>query len=293
MSQTTRGIKAAQAGLLVNIGLVALKLISGIVGHSYALIADALESSLDVFSSLIVWTGLRITMRPADEKYPYGYGKAEPLAAAVVSFLLIGAAFGIAVAAISEILTPHHLPAPFTLAIIPIVIVTKELLFRRVLKVGEEMGSRAVGADAWHHRSDAITSAAAFVGIGIAVWGGPGWEAADDWAALFASVIIARNGFVMLKSVTPDLMDRIPDPKIVTLIESTAASVPGVLAIEKLRVRRLGLEYVADLHMQADPNLSLRDAHILSGKLKSAIRAADPKITSVLIHIEPYEPKWN
>ena len=175
------------------------------------LIADAVESSLDVVSSLVVWGGLRITSRPADEDYPYGYGKAEALATVIVALLLVGAAAGIAVAAIREILTPHHMPAPFTLAVVPVVVVVKEVLFRRVRRIGHETGSRVVQADAWHHRSDAITSAAAFVGIAVALWGGPGWESADDWAALAAAAIIATNGLRLLGPTLDDLMDRMPD----------------------------------------------------------------------------------
>jgi cation diffusion facilitator family transporter len=182
-------MRAALTGLLVNISLVIGKLLAGIAGHSYALVADAIESSTDIFSSLVVWGGLRVATRPADDDFPYGYGRAEPLAAAVVSFMLLGAALGIAVAAVGEIITPHHMPAPFTLVVIVIVVSIKELLFRRVIRVGVEIGSTAVKADAWHHRSDAITSAAAFVGISIALWGGPGWESADDWASLAALVI--------------------------------------------------------------------------------------------------------
>ena len=276
MSQTARGIKAALVGLLVNIVLVVAKLLAGIAGHSYALIADAIESSTDIFSSLVVWGGLRITTRRADAEYPYGYGRAESLAAAVVSLMLLGAAMGIAVAAVGEIITPHHMPAPFTLIVIAIVVLVKEVLFRGVLRVGDETGSTAVKADAWHHRSDAITSAAAFVGISIALWGGPGWEAADDWASLVAAVVIALNGLRLLRPAIQDLMDRMPERSVIDQIEISAKSVDGVRAIEKVRVRRLGIEYYVDLHVQADPALSLRDAHILSGKVKGAVRAAVP-----------------
>ncbi len=184
----------------MNIVLVIVKLVAGIAGHSYALVADAIESFTDIFSSLVVWGGLRITTKPADEEYPYGYGKAEALATAIVSLMLLGAALGIAVAAVGEILTPHHMPAPFTLAVIAAVIPVKEILYRRVLKVGSETGSTAVKADAWHHRSDAITSVAALIGIGVALLGGPGWESADDWAALVAAAVIAVNGTLLLAS---------------------------------------------------------------------------------------------
>ena len=288
-SKAVRGMRAAQAGLLVNLGLVAIKLVAGIVGHAYALIADAIESSTDIFGSLVVWAGLQITTRPADHDYPYGYGKAESLATVVVSTMLLGASLGIAVAAVGEIRTPHHMPAPFTLVVLLLVVVVKELLFRTVLRVSDETGSTVVKADAWHHRSDAITSAAAFIGIAIALLGGPGWESADDWAALVAAGVIAINGFLLLRPAVLELMDRMPEGPSVERIASAAAEVEGVLATEKLRVRKLGAEYLVDMHVQADPALLLSEAHILSGKVKGAIRAAVPAVSSVLIHMEPYE----
>ncbi len=285
----TRAMRVVLQGMAVNATLVGIKLVAGIAGHSYALIADAIESSLDIFSSLIVWAGLRVTTRPADERYPYGYGKAETVAAAVVSLMLLGAALGITVAAIGEIITPHHAPAPFTLIVVVVVIVVKEFLSRRGLAVGQETGSTAVAADAWHHRSDAITSAAAFLGILVALWGGPGWESADDWAALVAAGIIAFNGVHLLRQAVGDLMDRMPEGELTARIRSAAHSVPGVLDTEKLMVRRQGTEHFVDLHVQADPMLSLRDAHNLGGKVKAAIRAEVPSVAGVLIHMEPFE----
>jgi cation diffusion facilitator family transporter len=219
------------------------------------------------FSSLIVGGGLHIASRPADKTHPYGHGKAESLAGAVVAFMLLGAALSITIVAIREIVTPHHTPAPFTLVVVAGVVLVKEVLFRRVFAVGNETGSTAVRADAWHHRSDAITSAAAFIGIAVALWGGPGWESADDWAALLASVIIAVNGIRMLRPEIQDLMDRMPAGEMIAQIEAAARSVEGVRDIEKLRVRKIGLEYSADFHVKADPSLSIHDAHSLSGRV--------------------------
>ena len=284
-----RGVRAAQLGLLANVVLVLVKFLAGILGNSYALIADAVESSTDIFSSLIVWGGLHIAAQPADDDHPYGHGKAEPLAAAVVALLLLGAALGIAVVAIREIRTPHRAPAPFTLVVVALVVLVKETLFRKVFGVGHKTGSTAVKADAWHHRSDAITSAATFIGIAIALWGGPGWESADDWAALIAAAIIAINGYSMLRPAIHDLMDRVPDDALARQIDAAARQVPGVLDTEKLRVRKFGVNYSVDLHVQADPQLSLEDAHNLSGQVKHAIRRAQPVVTDVLIHMEPYE----
>jgi cation diffusion facilitator family transporter len=282
-------MRAARWGIFANIGLVLLKLVAGLLGSSYALVADAIESSTDVFSSLIVWRGLQITGKPPDEEFRYGYGKAESIATAVVSLMLIAAAICIAVVAVREIITPHDAPAPFTLIVLGGVILVKEFLFRRVLAVGHETGSTAVMADAWHHRSDAMTSAAAFIGITIAVWGGAGWESADDWAAMVATIIMTANGIRMMRAAVNDLMDRVPETDLVERIADAALDTPGVLAIEKLRVRKLGLKYSVDVHVQADPILSLRDAHVLSGKVKGNVRAQVPAVDEVLVHMEPFE----
>jgi cation diffusion facilitator family transporter len=284
-----RALRSAQTGMLVNTVLAIIKFVAGIVGNTYALVADAVESTADIFSSLIVWSGLRIAGREADKDYPFGYGRAEALAGAIVSLMLIGAAIGIAVEAIREIRTPHHAPAPWTLGVLVAVIVVKEVLFRKVFTVGSEVGSRAVMTDAAHHRSDVVTSAAAFIGIGIALIGGPGWEVADDWAALLASVVILYNGVKMMKPALDDLMDRVPGEAIVETVSAAALGVEDVQAIEKLKIRKAGLNYFVDLHVQADPLMSLHDAHIVSGKVKGAIRKAVPEVEGVLIHMEPFE----
>jgi len=289
-SPARRAMRAAQVGMLVNLILAIIKLIAGIVGHAYALVADAVESTADIFSSLVVYGGLRIAAQPADEDHPYGHGRAEALAGALVAIMLLAAALGIAIEAVREIRTPHHTPRAWTLGVLVGVIVIKQVLASRVFRIGEETGSTAVMADAQHHRSDVITSTAAFVGISIAVIGGPGWEQADDWAALVASVVICYNGVKMLRPAINDLMDRVPEPHVVQTIATAATSVSEVFAIEKLKVRKVGLQYAVDLHVQADPNISLHDAHIVSGKVKGAIRAAMPAVDGVLIHMEPYEP---
>jgi cation diffusion facilitator family transporter len=288
-SPARRGIQSAQVGLLVNTLLAIIKLFAGVLGNAYALIADAVESSADIFSSLIVWGGLRIASKQADDEYPFGYGKAEPLAAAVVSLMLIGAAAGIAVEAIREIRLPHHAPAPFTLAVLVGVILVKEVLFRRVSAVGNEVSSTAVKADAWHHRSDAITSAAAFVGISIALIGGRGWESADDWAALIASGVIVVNAILLIRPAIDDLMDRSPGADLIERISAAATATSDVRYIEKLKVRKVGFGYYVDLHVQAEATMTLREAHNLSGRVKSAIRSAVPEVSGVLIHMEPHE----
>jgi cation diffusion facilitator family transporter len=286
---TSRSIRWAQAGLLTNALLVLVKLIAGIVGHANALVADAVESSADIFSSLIVWMGLSIAARPADEDHPYGHGKAEPLAAVVVSLMLLGAAVGISVIAIREIRTPHHLPAPFTLFVAAGVILLKELLYRRVSRVGREVGSTVVVADAWHHRADAISSLAAFIGISIALVGGRGWEAADDWAALAAAIVVAVNGVRTLRPAISGLMDEAPDRSVKERVLQAASEVDGVRSVENLNVRASGLGFYVDLHVKADPTLSLEDAHEIAASVKYAILKAVPSVVGVLVHMEPYK----
>lgn len=286
---TRRGIRSAQIAILINACLAIAKLAAGVIGHSYALVADAVESTADIFSSTIVWGGLRVAARDPDDAYPFGYGKAEPLAGAVVALMLLAAAVGIAFKAVSEIRTPHRIPAPWTLAILVVVVIVKWTLSRRVQAVAADIGSTAVKADAWHHMSDALTSAAAFVGISIALWGGPGWESADDWAALLASGIIVFNGVRMLRPALFDLMDRTPGVEVVEPVRRAAQSVPGVLATEKLAVRRSGMGCRVTIHVQAEPTLRLDEAHALSGAVKAAIREAVPAVQYVLVHMEPYE----
>lgn len=289
-SDLRSGLKSAQIGVLVNAALAALKLIAGVAGNSYALIADAVESTSDIFSSLIVLLGLQIAGREPNDRFPFGYGRAESLAAGVVSLMLIGTAIGISIEAVREILTPHHAPAAWTLAVLVVVVVVKWVVSRRVKQTGTEIGSRSLEADAWHHLSDAATSAAAFIGISVSVLMGPGWEAADDWAALAASGIILVNGVLLLKGALNDLMDRAPDTKIVDEVRRTAESVPGVKAIEKLHIRRAGLRYFVEIHVQTNPDLPLKDAHAIGGHVKAEIRNQIPSIAAVVVHLEPFEP---
>jgi cation diffusion facilitator family transporter len=294
---TARGVRAAQAGLLVNVLLVAAKLSAGILGHAYALVADAIESSTDIVSSSVVWAGLRIAERPADESHPFGHGKAEAIAGAVASLILLGAAVGIAIAAVRQIQTRHPLPAPFTLAVAGVVILIKATLYRRVSQVADAVDSVAVRADAWHHRSDAISSAAAFVGIGVALLGSrlvPGrrWETADDWGALVAATVVAANGMRALRVAVAELMDAAPSGGVLERVERAAVGVPGVESVEQVKVRRSGLGYYVELHAQADPTMSLYDAHVLSGRIKGSIFEAAPRVRSVLVHMEPYTKRF-
>jgi cation diffusion facilitator family transporter len=284
-----RGIVTTLTGIVINIFLALTKGIAGYIGNSYVLIADAIESLSDVVSSLIVLGGLRIAAKPRDENHPYGHGKAEPIAAMVVSVSLLGAAVTIVVQSIYEIIIPHHAPEPFTLLVLVVVIAIKESLFRFVFSVGTAIESTVVKTDAWHHRSDAITSATAFLGISIALIGGKGFESADDYAALIASVIIAFNAYRMFRPALDEVMDVAPPPQIEERIRSIASGVPGVLGLDKCLVRKMGFEYYVDLHVIVDGNVSVKVGHLISHHVKDTIMHTEPRVGDVLIHIEPSE----
>jgi cation diffusion facilitator family transporter len=286
-SNLQAGARVALFGMIVNLVFAAAKILGGFIGNAYVLIADGIESALDIAGSLIIWGGLKFAARPPDETHPYGHGKAEPIAAVVVAVGVLGAALGLAIESVREIRTPHHGPAPFTLGILIVVIVVKEILFRHVNRVGQNVESTAVQTDAWHHRSDALTSAAAFIGITAALIGGRGWESADDWAALFACCVIAANGVRLLRPALYEIMDTAPRGEIVERVRSAAAAVPGVIEIEKCFVRKMGLSFYVDLHVRVDGSISVREGHDLAHRVKDIIRGADSRIADVLVHIEP------
>ncbi|MDQ6623494.1 MAG: cation diffusion facilitator family transporter [Verrucomicrobiota bacterium] len=284
------GARVALLGMMINVVLAIVKITAGVLGNAYALIADGIESALDIGGSAVIWGGLKLAARPPDETHPYGHGKAEPIAAAVVSLGVIVAALGLAAESVREILTPHHAPAPFTLVVLIVVIIVKELLYRSVIRLGRDVESTAVQTDAWHHRADALTSAAAFIGISIALIGGEGWQSADDWAALFACAVIASNGVMLLWPALHEIMDTAPRGDLCTPIRAAAGAVPGVIEVEKCLVRKMGLNFYVDLHLRVAGEISVRQGHDIAHEVKAAIRATDPRIADVLVHVEPAEP---
>lgn len=283
-----RGLKTTLTGIIISFVLAAIKIFSGIVGNSYALIADGIESLTDIFTSSIVLTGLYFASKPADEDHPYGHGKAEPFSGIAVASGIFIAALVIVIQSINEIITPHHAPEPFTLIILILVILTKETLFRFVIRVGTSVNSIAVKSDAWHHRSDAITSAAAFIGISIALIGGEGYESADDYAALFASVVIIANAYRIFKPALFELLDTAPPNHIVHKVREAAGKVENVMGIDKCFVRKMGFDYFVDIHVLVDANQTVYKGHEIAHKVKDVLMKKYSNISNVLVHIEPY-----
>ncbi|MFZ1791491.1 MAG: cation diffusion facilitator family transporter [Saprospiraceae bacterium] len=280
-------IKTVAWSMASNFVLAIIKWLAGYFGHSYALIADAIESSTDVFTSFLLILALRYANKPADENHPYGHGKVEPLATFLVVLFLICSAGLIAYQSIINIQTPHELPKPFTLIILAGIIIWKELSFRYVNKQGEESHSTSLKAEAWHHRSDSITSLAAFLGIGLALYLGKGYESADDWAALLASVLILYNCFLIFRPALGEIMDEHFYDDIVAHVRTVAVTVPGIIGTEKCYIRKAGMKYQVDLHAIVDGNITVSEGHRLAHDLQDSLMEQIPGIAHIIIHIEP------
>jgi cation diffusion facilitator family transporter len=281
------GARIALFGLAINIMLASVKIVAGFFGNAYVLIADGIESAMDVGGSIVIWGGLKVAARPPDPTHPYGHGKAEPVAAVIVAIGVLAAALGLAIQSVREIFLPHHGPAPYTLVVLIVAVIVKETLYRYVIRFGRNVESTAVQTDAWHHRTDAITSIAAFVGISVALIGGEPWQSADDWAALFACALIGANGYRLLRPALYEIMDTAPGGKIVRSIRRAARSVPGVIEVEKCRVRKMGLDFYVDLHVGVKDSISVREGHEIAHQVKAAIQENDSRVADVLVHIEP------
>lgn len=287
MPKTKTAIHTAFFSIIANALLALIKGVAGVFGNSFALVADAIESTSDIFASFLVWLGFKYAQRPADKNHPYGHGKIEPLVTFVVVTFLVVSAFVIAYQSIINIRTPHPLPKSWTLIVLGIIILWKEISFRFVLRKGQQLNSSSLKADAWHHRSDALTSVAAFIGISVALVGGKGYETADDWAALFASVFILYNSYLILRPALGEIMDEHFYDELCEQIHNISLNVTGVLSTEKCFVRKVGMKYHVDLHARVDGNISVRKGHEIAHKLKDTLLTQIPTIENVLVHIEP------
>ncbi len=287
MSAVDQAKKATWMSILGNALLAIIKGLSGIFGNSYALIADAIESTADIFSSMMVLFGIHYSTRPPDRNHPYGHGRAEPLITFVVVGFLVASAVVIAFESIENIQQPHALPKPFTLWVLAGIIVSKELFYRFVRRKSHETNSSSLKADAWHHRSDAITSLAAFIGISVALIMGPGYESADDWAALLASLVILYNAFLIFRPALGEIMDEQVYGELVNRIRDFSVQVSGVLGTEKCHIRKSGMKFHVDLHVIVNGHMTVLEGHAIAHRLKDHLLLELPVLADVLIHIEP------
>lgn len=289
MNSEQKVIKTTYFSILANILLALIKYLAGVFGNSFALIADAIESTTDVFSSILILFGLKFASKPADENHPYGHGRIEPLVTFVVAGFLISSAIYIAYTSIQNIQTPHHSPESWTLYILAAIILWKEISYQLVLRKSKETSSSALKAEAWHHRSDAISSVAAFIGISISLYMGEGFETADDWAALFASIFILYNSFLIFRPAFGEIMDEHTYDDLVSEIRNYSKEVDGIIDTEKCYVRKVGFKYHVDLHAIVKFDITVKEGHEISHKLKDNLKLRIPQIGDVLIHIEPNE----
>lgn len=289
MTNEQTAIKATYFSIIGNTSLAIIKGLAGFFGNSYALIADAIESTTDIFASFLVLFGIKYSNRPADENHPYGHGRAEPLITFLVVGFLITSATIIAYESIINIGTPHDLPKSWTLIVLAIIICWKEYSFQMVMKKSIITNSSSLKADAWHHRSDAITSIAAFIGISIALVLGKGYESADDWAALFASFFIIYNSYLIFRPALGEIMDEHRYDDLVENIRIESLKVDGIIGTEKCFIRKAGMKYHVDLHAIVDATISVKEGHDLAHKLKDTLRSKILELGHVLIHIEPNE----
>lgn len=287
MKNEQTAVKATYFSIASNTSLAAIKGLAGFFGNSYALTADAIESTTDIFSSFLVLFGIKYSNKPADENHPYGHGRAEPLITFLVVGFLITSATIIAYESISNIGTPHELPKSWTLFVLGAIIIWKEYSFRLVMKRSIESNSSSLKADAWHHRSDAITSVAAFIGITIALILGKGYESADDWAALFAAGFIFYNSYKIFRPALGEIMDEHLNEDLIIEIRKVALQVDGIVNTEKCFIRKAGMKYHVDLHAIVNANITVKEGHEISHNLKDTLRAEIPELGHVLIHIEP------
>ncbi len=269
--------------------LAAIKITTGVVGNSYALVADGIESLTDLVTSIVVLVGLILSLRPPDDSHPWGHGKYETFATAIVSLALFAAASAIAWQAIQEIRTPHEAPAWFTLPVLLLVVAAKVLFWRALARHGRDQGSTAMEADSWHHLSDALTSGAAFVGISLALLMGPGWEAADDWAALLACSVILWNGARIARGSFSELLESRAPIELEEQLRTIAGNVRGVRYVEKMRARKSGLGVLMDIHVEVDGHLTVIEGHDIAREVKGALLQTR-RVTDVTVHVEPHPP---
>ncbi|WP_370480363.1 cation diffusion facilitator family transporter [Tamlana flava] len=287
MNNEQTAIRTTYFSIIGNTSLALIKGLAGFFGNSYALIADAIESTTDIFSSLLVLFGLKYAKRPADKNHPYGHGKIEPLITFLVVAFLVTSATIIAYESIQNIQTPHKVPKSWTLIVLGAIIIWKEVSFRIVIKKSKETNSTSLKADAWHHRSDAITSIMAFIGISIALIFGKGYETADDWAALLASAFILYNSYLIFRPALGEIMDEHLYDDLLEEIREESLKVKGVVGTEKCFIRKAGMKYHVDLHAIVNGEISVKDGHDIAHYLKNHLRNEIPSLGHVLIHIEP------
>jgi cation diffusion facilitator family transporter len=281
--------QAAWLGLVVNLGLGLAKLIGGIMGDSFALISDSVNSLGDAVATVVVLFAVRVAQQPADEEHPYGHTRAEAIAGSTVAVLILVSALGIGWEAIQRLTVQHSLPEAWTLWIAGVNVVIKEWLYRYKVRVGKRTGSRAIIANAWDHRSDAFCALAVLIGLAVVRWGDGRWMWADEVAALVVVAAILFSSSRLYRDSASELMDVQADGTLVDQVRTMASTIPGVRGVEKLWVRKSGLEYFVDIHLEVDPNLTVAEGHRIGHVVKDRLTGCFASLRDVLVHLEPFD----
>ena len=280
--------RAALIGLGINLTLGVAKLVGGIFGNSFALIADAVNSLGDVVSTVVVLLALRIAQQPPDKEHPYGHTRAEGIAASNVAIIIIVSALLVGWEALQRLTLQHAIPPVWTLWIAGINVAIKEALYHYKVRIGRRTGSTSLIANAWDHRSDALSALAVLIGLAVIRWGGPQYIYADEVASLVVVAMIILSGIHLFRSSASDLMDMQAEPELVEQIRADALTVPGVMDVETLWVRKSGLEHFADIHIEVDPQMTVADGHEIGHTDKDHLLQHFPSVRDVLVHLEPY-----
>lgn len=278
--------RAALVGVIVSLGLGLLKLVGGLFGHSLGLVSDAVHSLVDAAISVALLMALTVAQRPPDKEHPYGHGRVEAVAGAGVALILLAVAAMIAFESVSSMTGPYQPPSGFVLVIAGGSAILQELLFRYMSRVARRTGSTALLGTAWDYRLDALGAISVMIGVGLARWADLRW--ADHAAAVLIALMVLWIGGRLLWENLQSLIDRQAGPEILQPVRTEAEAVPGVLAIEKLRVRRMGIEHIAEIHVQVDANATVRGGHDIAHAVKDRVVARVPSVSDVIVHVEPY-----
>lgn len=279
-------------GTVVNALLVAVKFVAGIMGRSSALVADAVHSLTDFVSDIVVLVFVHISGKPRDAEHEYGHGKFETLATMIIGVLLIGAGIGLLINGAKQVWDSFHgtvLPEPtwIALAVAFISIVSKEILYRYTVKEGRRLNSDAVIANAWHHRSDAISSLGTMVGIAGAMFFGEKWRILDPLAAVVVSFFIIKAGYDITKPAINELLESSLPKEQTNEITDIIQSVDGVKGLHNLRTRKIGNTIAFDVHVKMDGDLRLTEAHDIASRIERAIRDRYGDGSMINVHMEP------
>jgi cation diffusion facilitator family transporter len=286
------GLKISALGAVINILLAAVKVAGGIYWHSHALVADGLHSLSDLATDAVVALGLYYGSLPYDANHPYGHKKIETLAEMLTGMVLVGVALWIVISAVMELAASNQTlrPGALTMVIAAVSVVVKEWLYRITRNLGRKMGSGALVANAWHHRSDALTSVFALVAIGVARLH-PSLIVLDPIASIVVSIVVGKVGVDIARSAIHGIIDTAPDPGVVKRIEDLSRAVPEVHEVHKVRARFLGSQIIADLHIKVDPHISVHEGHRIATEVENVICDDLGNIYDITVHVEPVKQK--